>query len=178
MSETTGGSGEFYRGVARTGGVVAAFLAFGLLCQAGAASLRPEPAPTYSPAVSEPAPRIWLVDGYNAICTGLLGGRDREGWWRHERRAELLERLGRFEDREAELWVVFDGPRPAGEPEATEGRVRTVYAPSADAWLVEQVRAREEPVAVVTGDRQVADRARHRGAHVVAPSALLGRCLG
>ena len=77
-----------------------------------------------------------------------------------------------------EIWVVFDGDSGAGI--ASEGRVRAVFTPSADAWLVEQVKAREAnaPVAVVTADRRVADRARHRGAQVVTPRALLGRCMG
>lgn len=163
----------FGRGVLRTAGVLVGFLAFGT----GWASLMTDPPPAYAPGMSESSPRVWLIDGYNAICAGLLGGRDRAGWWKAERRDELLERLEHFDDPTAELWVVFDGADP-GDP--ARGRVRAVFSPSADAWLIEQVKARgaNPPVAVVTGDRQVADRARHRGAQVVEPAALLGRCLG
>lgn len=164
---------DFGCGVLRTVAVLVGFLAFGT----GWAALLTERVPAYAPAVSEPSPRLWLIDGYNAICTGLLGGRDRAGWWKAERRDELLERLERFDDPAAELWVVFDGADP-GDP--ARGRVRAFFAPSADAWLIEQVKVRagDQPVAVVTSDRQVADRARHRGARVVEPTALLGRCLG
>jgi len=55
--------------------------------------------------------------------------------------------------------------------------------PSADEWLVARVKQVDESaearaVAVVTGDRKVADRARHRGAEIVGPRALLERCTG
>ena len=59
-------------------------------------------------------------------------------------------------------------------------RVRRFFAPSADDWLVAQVRASPAPdcLAVVTADRAVAGRARHRGAQVVSPRAFLARCRG
>ena len=101
-------------------------------------------------------------------------------------RARLVARVERFDDPAAEVWLVFDGPR-AGEPEASAvgddarsaSRVRQVFAPSADAWLVARVKAAAEPaaIAVVTADRQVAGRVRHRGASVVAPREFLSRCL-
>lgn len=168
---------EFTRGALGTLAVVAAFLAFGLLWSSGL-DARATAAAYPAPMAAEEAPRVWLVDGYNVVCSGLLGGRERAGWWQEERRAELLERLQRFDDPAVEIWVVFDGDSDAGI--AAEGRVRAVFTPSADAWLVEQVKAREAnaPVAVVTADRRVADRARHRGAQVVTPRALLGRCMG
>jgi predicted RNA-binding protein with PIN domain len=178
----------FALGALRTGGVLGAFLAFGL---GYALLLAPAPAhsgaarPPYSPAVPGAAPStpglLWLIDGYNVVCASLLAGRDRAGWWRSEYRVELLERLGHFEDPTAELWVVFDGGSPEATPaEVAPSRVRTMYAPSADAWLIDQVKAHvaTRPVTVVTGDRQVADRARHRGADVIGPRALLGRCTG
>jgi hypothetical protein len=118
---------------------------------------------------------LWLVDGFNVIQVGLLAGRDREGWWRAERRAALLEAAARLAGPEDEVVVVFDGPRPATD---AGGGVRAVYAASADEWLLERVRdggaARE--LRVVTADRRLAARARSRGAEVVAPSAFLARC--
>jgi len=156
-------------------GVVGAFVAFGLLWS----SAVPATQPTYPvPMAGKEAPRVWLVDGYNVVCSGLLGGRERSGWWQEEQRAELLERLEHFDDPGVEIWVVFDGNR--GDDTSAEGRVRAVFTPSADAWLVEQVKVREAqaPVAVVTADRRVRDRARHLGAQVVTPRALLGRCTG
>jgi predicted RNA-binding protein with PIN domain len=171
---------RFGRGVLEAAAVIAGFLALGL---AAARVLEEAPgrAP-YAGGVDEAgadAPRVWLVDGYNVLCTGLLGGRDRRDWWSPERRAELLVRLEHFDRSDAEIWVVFDGER-APETGAGAGRVRTVFAPSADDWLAQQVRARAEaePVAVVTADRKVAARARHRGARVVSPGELLRRCEG
>jgi rRNA-processing protein FCF1 len=53
-----------------------------------------------------------------------------------------------------------------------------VFAPSADDWLLQAVRDAEEPSAlvVVTADRQLADRIRHRGARIVSPRTFLARC--
>jgi predicted RNA-binding protein with PIN domain len=127
-----------------------------------------------------PAPRRWLVDGYNVLHAALLGGRGREGpWWSEPGRAELLAWAERLDDPEAEVWVVFDGSRPAGALAAAPGgRVRQVFAASADDWLVARVREapRAEALAVVTADRQLAGRTRQRGARVVSPAEFLARC--
>jgi rRNA-processing protein FCF1 len=44
--------------------------------------------------------------------------------------------------------------------------------------LLREVREAEDPahLAVVTADRRLAERARQRGARVVAPTAFLARC--
>jgi predicted RNA-binding protein with PIN domain len=165
------------RAVLETAGFVVAFLAFGL-AWAGLAQHR-SPATPYAVGMSDAdrrAAEIWLVDGYNVLCAGLLGGQDRSEWWTERRRGELLRRLETFEDGSAELWVVFDGSRAAPEP-ATPTRVRSVFAAPADDWIL--TRAAEGPpgvVVVVTADRRVAARARRRGARVVAPTELLSRC--
>jgi predicted RNA-binding protein with PIN domain len=130
------------------------------------------------------APSIWLLDGFNVLHAGPLGGRDRSEWWTESRRSELLELAGRFDDPRAEIWVVFDGPRPEPPLTADESgpasRPRRVFAPSADEWLLARVRAAGDPgrVAVVTSDRKLADRARHRGAQVFSPRTFLDRCTG
>ena len=120
----------------------------------------------------------WLVDGFNVLHAGVLRGNDRRGWWREEVRARLLERVAAFENAAAELWVVFDGPGPGGDAERESQRPRVVFAPSADEWLLETVRSTPDPasVVIVTADRQLADRARHRGARIVSPRAFLARC--
>jgi len=119
----------------------------------------------------------WLVDGFNVIQVGLLAGGDRTAWWGPARRAELLARAGRLDDPEAEIFVVFDGPRPAEDADQDQ-RARPVFAPSADAWVLERLRAAPDPgrVLVVTADRRLAERARRRGAQVVAPGEFLARC--
>lgn len=128
---------------------------------------------------SEPArpPRVWLVDGFNVLHAGVLAGRDRASWWSESRRAELLAIVERFdaERDDAEVWVVFDGPGAAQDPTGG-GRIHVAFAPSADDWLVKRVRAAGEPVCVVTSDRELADRARRRGAEVLSPRRFLARC--
>ncbi len=177
---------SFWQQAGEALGVVAGFLALGLgvrvlllapqpaaLGAADPGHRRAYPAPMEQP---DPHPSLWLVDGFNVLCATLLGGRDRAEWWTAARRAEVLALAERFEEPEAEIWVVFDGARDPGE---TPGqRVRQVFAPSADDWLIEQVEARgaSASLTVVTADRRVVDRARRRGAQVVSPGEFLARC--
>ncbi len=188
-------------GAARSVALVLATLAFGLgwagiegllAGTAGPVSERPssyDPAPMEQPtppppepqAEPESEPEIWLVDGFNVLHAGVLKGRDRAGWWTASVQLRLLERVVGFEPREAELWVVFDAASPSSErcvPGPEHARIRLVFAPSADDWLVREVRRAETParLAVVTGDRQVGGRVRHAGGRIVSPRAFLARC--
>ena len=171
---------SLWSGAFETAAVLAAFLGFGLAWAALESAGTTTP---YAPSRMEEATRpgtVWLVDGYNVLCAGLLGGQDRSDWWSGARREELLALLARFdglEEADTEIWVVFDGPRDPSGPGERQERVRAVFAPSADEWLLEQVRAHAE-VAVVTADRKLAGRARHRGARVVSPREFLRRCTG
>jgi hypothetical protein len=175
---------SFLRGVFEAAGIVALFIAGGLSLAAvfgGGALPAAAPSTYLSPAV-EPqrpaaAPRVWLVDGYNVLNVGLLAGRARGGWWTGPFRDELLGRVEAFEEEAAEIWVVFDGAQPPDSERA--GRVRSVFAPSADEWLLARIRERDPAqLALVTADRRLAARARHRGVEVVAPAAFLARCPG
>jgi len=175
-----------WRGLVETVGVVAAFVAFGLAWAEGLerrASAAPSLYPGRAVEDADEAPGIWLLDGFNVLHAGPLGGRDRSGWWREPLRGELLALADRFDDPAAEVWVVFDGPHDGGDEPAAQPasrRLQRVFAPSADAWLLERVRRAADPgrVAVVTADKQLAARARHRGARVVSPRAFLERCTG
>lgn len=166
-------------GILETLGVLAAFVAFGLgwaeIVARAPGDGSPYPAQMVDDARAEPS--VWLLDGFNVLHAGPLGGRDRSEWWTAPRRDELLEIAARFDDRSAEVWVVFDGPREADTPEDARGP-HPVFAPSADAWLLERIRAADDPgrIAIVTADRKVADRARHRGARVYSPRDFLARC--
>jgi predicted RNA-binding protein with PIN domain len=171
----------FAKGVFEAAAVVALFVAGGLSYAAvlGGGALPAANPALYLPAMdskeSAPEPRVWLVDGYNVLNVGLLAGRVREGWWTRPFRDELLGRAEGFEQDEAEIWVVFDGARPPGAERA--GRVRSVFAPSADEWLLAEIRERDPAqVALVTADRRLAARARSRGVEVIAPAAFLARC--
>ncbi len=166
------------RGSCETLVALACFTVFGLACAVvfdrGAAES------PYSPALVEQLetrPSLWLVDGFNVLHAGLLGGRDRSRWWTAPHREELLARASSLEDASAQVWVVFDGSRSAGEERVSE-RLWQVFAPSADDWLLERVRGGPEAseITVVTADRRLAARARHRGARVIAPREFLARC--
>jgi predicted RNA-binding protein with PIN domain len=140
-------------------------------------------------SVDSSDPRVWLVDGYNVLHSGLLG-RDRSQWWTAERRNQLLDVVAGLDAVESEIWLVFDGPHPEVESPESEGTgdgdrtppagVRRVFAPSADDWLVARLKAEPDAsqVAVVTADRKVADRSRHQGAQIIHPLAFLERCRG
>jgi predicted RNA-binding protein with PIN domain len=180
------GRGLGWCGVFETVVVLAAFVGFGLAWAEGAERASRAPSIYPRPVVEDrnDAPSIWLLDGFNVLHAGPLGGRDRAEWWTEPRRSELLERAGRFDDPRAEMWVVFDGPRSEAPGEANAGgpapRLGCVFAPSADEWLLARVREAEDSsrVAVVTCDRKLAERARHRGAQVYSPRAFLDRCTG
>jgi hypothetical protein len=74
------------------------------------------------------------------------------------------------------VWIVFDGKRPGPAPGETNPKI--VFAPSADQWIVGQVRKAQDAraFAVVTADHQVGGRCRHAGAQVVAPRDFIARC--
>ncbi len=169
-----------WRGFAQTFGVIAGVVGFGLAAAAALGAIGAEESPAYTAPtlweVRAPLDR-WLIDGFNVLHAGILRGRDRVGWWQEEARARLLDRVAAFAPGDAEVCVVFDGSAPSAA-EATRAHPRVVFAPSADDWLVREVREAPDPAAivVVTADRQVADRARHRGARVVSPRAFLERC--
>ena len=171
----------FWRGALESLLVIAGFASFGF---AWAGLERRETAlPEYPRAAMEAAPptaSLWLVDGFNVLHAGVLHGRDRALWWTEPRREQLVALATHFDDAAAEIWIVFDGSGPEQPAEPPASRVRQVFAPSADDWLVKRVRASEAPacLAVVTADRAVADRARHRGAQVVSPRSFLARCQG
>jgi len=125
-------------------------------------------------------PRTWLVDGFNVLNVALLRGESRREFWRAEARDRLLalaDALAGSAGPDApEVVVVFDGQHAA--PPEDAHAARRVFAASADAWLLRAVREAPDPgaVAVVTADRQLADRARHRGARVVQPTDFVDRC--
>jgi predicted RNA-binding protein with PIN domain len=184
-----GSTGRGWRGALEALAVVVFFASFGLAWAEVEARAPGVPPPYPHPVVEDvksrpPTPSMWLIDGFNVLHVGLLGGRDRSEWWTAARRDQLLEKVARFDDPRAQVWVVFDGPRPevatAEDADQSGEGPRRVFAASADAWLVERVAAAEDPerIAVVTADRQVAGRVRHRGAQVHSPRDFLARCSG
>jgi predicted RNA-binding protein with PIN domain len=146
-----------------------------------------------------PSAKLWLVDGYNALhCAPfrsnpgsgnpdsgnpISGNPNRVGqkpFWSNTMRERLVAFARRFPDPHAEIWLVFDGPRAPEDPERnTEPKVTLQFSPSADDWIVKRVREEADPstIAVVSGDRKLAGRARHRGAAVVSPRLFLDYCV-
>ncbi len=173
--------GSFLRGAGESLALVAVFTALGL----ASAALRAEPEASYprppmeapSDALDAPGSPLWLVDGFNAIQVALLRGRDREAWWSATRRRELLDLARPVAAAGEPVWVVFDGrdERDSPDPNAP---LHTVFAVSADDWLLARVRAAPDPsrVRLVTADRRLAGRARSSGVTIVAPGEFVARC--
>jgi hypothetical protein len=146
-----------------------------------------EPEPPATAAGS----RTILVDGFNVLHAVLLG-EDRAGaWWRSELRARLLDRVSAWREGDDEIWVAFDGARPAtsvwAEPVATPNgdpgtqagpTVHVVFVESADDWIVRRARRAEEPsrLMVVSADRKVTGRSRSAGCEIMTPWAFIARC--
>ncbi len=105
----------------------------------------------------------WLVDGNN-----VMGSRP-DGWWRD--RAGAMQRLvAALDDLAAatddEVAVVFDGR----DRDLQAVHVRVAFAPHADDAIAERA---EPGLTVVTSDRELAGRARGKGAEVVGARTLL-----
>jgi len=132
----------------------------------------------YPVEMAEAPARLWLVDGYNTLSVGLLGGEDRSRWWSSACRERLLERSGQLREPGTEVWVIFDGGDPTGSRMTAEDHPKTIFAPDADAWLAARVREVPNPerVRVVTADRRLAGRVRGVGVSVVSPSDFLRLC--
>ena len=116
-----------------------------------------------------------LVDAANVIGTRPTG------WWRDRAGAarDLVERVrqavadGRLDP---PVVLVLEGKAKAGADEGGAGGVEVVHAPRlGDDTLAELAASRDEPVTLVTADRGLAERVRHRGADVVGPTWLLDR---
>ncbi len=129
-------------------------------------------------SASDEAPtELWLVDGYNVLHALLSGETQRERFWDRASRERLLGLVAAARPVLGPIEVVFDGPHPTGETEP-EPAVRTTFAEDADGFLLAQIAAASHPerIALVTRDRELAARARSRGARVVAPQRFLAWC--
>jgi predicted RNA-binding protein with PIN domain len=135
---------------------------------------------------------LWLIDGYNVLRVSLAPEPAKPGspvlWWTEERRRALADLASRLDEQAQEIVLVFDA-RHLEQPQIDtqgfhhrqDGRVRVVFAPSADAWIVSAVRERRadfENVLVVTADRALGNRARSRGAEIVSTGRFVERCGG
>ena len=151
----------------------------------------PPPTPRRDPALATPPTPLptgvatWLIDGFNVLHAGFFEKRKRTQWWTAEHRDRLIEEIRQFALPAEALWIVFDGPRAPSTDDpreldrtAADSLLHLVFASCADDWLIRRVREAGDPstVAVVTGDRAVANRARHHHAYVVSPRDFLAHC--
>lgn len=119
------------------------------------------------------AGRLVLVDGYN-VTKQHQGDLDLEA-----QRAWLVRTLAALATRRrVRPTAVFDGQQAGGSRPAMGGReVGVVFTPAgvtADDELVLAVEATDEPVVVVTDDRELAGRVAASGADVIGTRAFLG----
>ena len=122
-------------------------------------------------------PRRLVVDGMNVI------GSRPDGWWRDRDGAvrKLLTRLQELASTSGDdTTLVLDGRPLTDVPEGDHGGVHVRYATrggpnAADDRIVELVGADADPasITVVTSDRELAQRLRELGAHVVGARTLL-----
>ncbi|MEX2549453.1 MAG: NYN domain-containing protein [Nitriliruptoraceae bacterium] len=145
---------------------------------------RPTPLPDgLSPATTEGARallgpgRLVLVDGYN-VTRQHRGDQDLEG-----QRTWLIQRLATaVAVRGIRPVIVFDGQRAGGgRPLLGHHKVEVRFTASgitADDEIVFAVAATDEPVVVVTDDRELQDRVMATGADVVPTTAFLGAVRG
>jgi predicted RNA-binding protein with PIN domain len=119
-------------------------------------------------------PPLYLVDGFNVLHAAVLVGRERREWWGLSHQARVLALSESFQG--GEVWVIFDA-RGSDRISGTE-RVQVRFAPDADDCIVElcaALRGRRS-VTVVTADRSLTDRAKHRGAARLSPWQFAEQC--
>jgi predicted RNA-binding protein with PIN domain len=121
---------------------------------------------------------ILIIDGFNVLHAVVLIGRDRAGWWQPAAQRRLVERVEQLTLSYPSIWIVFDRSLSTSEiPEdvtSKDARIRIVYAPSADDWIVHEVErlAPQHAITVVTADRPLRERVRHVGGMVLSLSAV------
>jgi predicted RNA-binding protein with PIN domain len=119
-----------------------------------------------------------IIDGFNVLHAVVLIGRDRAGWWQPAAQRRLVERVEQLTLSYPAMWIVFDRrPSTSEVPEdvtSNDPRIRIVYAPSADEWIVHEVErlAPQHAITVVTADRPLRERVRRVGGSLLSPLAL------
>jgi predicted RNA-binding protein with PIN domain len=129
---------------------------------------------------------LYLVDGFNLLHAVVLRGRERRNWWQAEQQARVVRLARAF--RGGEVWVIFDargGERVTGTgtggaftPGPNGEQLEVRFAPNADDYIVElcaQLQGQRQ-VIVVSADRALVDRARHRGAARLSPWQFAEQC--
>ena len=114
-----------------------------------------------------------LIDAANVIGTRPTG------WWRDRPKAarELTTRLRHAASAgtlSRPIVLVLEGQAKKGVEEGLVDGVEVVHAPGhGDDTLADLAASSDQPVVLVSADRQLGERARRTGAEVVGPSWLL-----
>jgi hypothetical protein len=116
-----------------------------------------------------------LIDAANVI------GSRPTGWWRDRPKA-ARELAVRVREAAAEgtlpipVVLVLEGQAKQGVDEGITQDVEVVHAPGhGDETMVTLMAQSDQPVLLVTADRELGERGRRHGAEVVRPSWLLDR---
>ncbi len=124
---------------------------------------------------------VLIIDGFNVLHAVVLVGRDRAGWWQPVAQHRLVRRVEQLDVSYSSMWIVFDR-RPSTDEiredvTSDDPRIRVVYAPSADDWIVAEVErlSPQHTVTVVTADRPLRERVRRVGGTILSPSAVFTR---
>lgn len=116
-----------------------------------------------------------IIDAANVV------GSRPTGWWRDRASAanrfvDEVQAATEAGDLTAPVVVVLEGAARSGRGEGVDGGVEVVHAPgSGDDTIAALAAATDEPVVVVSADRDLAGRCRGAGAEVVGPTWLLDR---
>lgn len=131
----------------------------------------------------DPERRVILIDGFNVLHATLDATTRASGWWSRSHRERLLRRITLWPGLQDQLWVAFDGAKPAwsvwteaylgdvgdvgdiagsasgraegvGPPSSCErSRVHCVFVESADDWIVRRARRSPSPARTVIVSR-------------------------
>lgn len=121
---------------------------------------------------------LLIIDGFNVLHAAVLVGRDRARWWQPAAQRRLVERVEQLNHSYPSMWIVFDRRPSTNEVlenvASNDSRIRIVYAPSADDWIVQEVErlTPQHLVTVVTADRPLRERVRQVGGTLLSPLAL------
>jgi len=122
---------------------------------------------------------VLIIDGFNVLHAVILVGRDRAGWWQPVAQRRLVERVEWLDISYPSIWIVFDRRPPTDEVTenvtSDDPRIRVMYAPSADDWIVAEVErlSPQRMVTVVTADRPLRERVRRAGGAILSPRQFL-----
>src|SRR5262249_535080 len=121
---------------------------------------------------------ILIIDGFNVLHAVVLVGRDRAGWWQPAAQRRLVERVEQLVDLPYPISrIVFDRDTRHNDAHenvtSNDSRIRIIYAPSADDWIVTEVErlSPQHTITVVTADRPLRERVRRGGGTILSPSA-------